>query len=69
MSDTKNLKCYCCKYYDSFDGCTALSCKDDFKISIEKIKQVSKDYELSIQDTIALIDFEQRYGELAVRVK
>lgn len=69
MSDTKNLKCYCCKYYDSFDGCTALSCKDDFKISIEKIKQVSKDYGLNIQDTIALIDFEQRYGELAVRVK
>lgn len=60
MSDIKNLKCYCCKYYDSFDGCAAWSCEDDFKISIEKIKQVSKDYGLSIRDTIALIDFEQR---------
>jgi hypothetical protein len=62
MSDIKNLKCYCCKCYDSFDGCTAWSCKDDFEISIDKIKQVSKIMDLSIADITALIDFERRGG-------
>ena len=37
MSDIKNLKCYCYKCYDSCDGCTAWSCKDDFEIGIDKI--------------------------------
>ena len=44
MSDIKNLKCYCCKCYDSFDGCTAWSCKDDFEISIDKIKQATRNF-------------------------
>ena len=60
MIDTKNLKCYCCKYYDSFEGCAAWPCEDDFKISIEKIKQVAEDYGLNVADIIALINFEQR---------
>ena len=60
MIDTKNLKCYCCKYYDSFEGCTAWSCESDFEISIEKIKQVAEDYGLNVADIIALINFEQR---------
>lgn len=62
MSDIKNMKCYCCKYYDSFDGCTAWECKNDFEISINKIKQVAEDYGLSIADITALIDFERRGG-------
>ena len=62
MSDIKNLKCYCCKCYDSFYGCTAWSCKDDFEISIDKIKQVSEEYGVSISDITALIDFERRGG-------
>ena len=60
MSDIKNLKCYCCRCYDSFDGCVAWNCADDFEISIEKIKEVSQDYGLSIADITALIDFERR---------
>lgn len=60
MSDIKNLKCYCCKCYDSFNGCTAWDCKNDFEISIEKIKQVSEEYGISISDITALIDFERR---------
>ena len=62
MSDIKDLKCACCKYHDSFDGCTAWSCKDDFEISIDKIKQVSEEYGMSISDITALIDFERRGG-------
>lgn len=62
MSDIKNMKCYCCKCYDSFDGCTAWSCKDDFEISIDKIKQVSEEYGMSISDITALIEFERRGG-------
>lgn len=62
MSDIKNLKCYCCKRYDSFDGCTAWSCADDFEISIEKIKQVSQKNGLSITDITALIDLERKGG-------
>lgn len=62
MSDIKNMKCYCCKCYDSFDGCAAWSCKDDFEISIDKIKQVSEEYGVSISDITALIDFERRGG-------
>lgn len=55
MNDIKNMKCYCCKCYDSFDGCTVWACKDDFEISIDKIKQVSEDYGMSIADIVALI--------------
>lgn len=62
MSDIKNMKCYCCKCYDSFDGCTAWDCENDFEIIIEKLKQVAKDYGLSIVDITALIDFERRGG-------
>lgn len=62
MSDIKNLKCYCCKCYDSFDGCTAWDCKNDFEISIEKIKQCLEVYGISISDLTALIDFERRGG-------
>ena len=62
MSDIKNLKCHCCRCYDSFDGCVAWNCADDFEISIEKIKEVSQDYGLSIADITALIDFERRGG-------
>lgn len=59
MNDIKkNMKCYCCKCYDSFDGCTAWSCKDDFEISIDKIKQVSEDYGMSIADIVVLIGAE-----------
>lgn len=42
MSDIKSLKCACCKYYDTFDGCAAWSCADDFEISIEKTKEEQK---------------------------
>ena len=62
MSDIKNIKCYCCKCYDSFDGCTAWDCEHDFEIIIEKLKQVAKDYGLSIVDITALIDFGIRGG-------
>ena len=62
MSDIKNLKCYCCKCSDSFYGCTAWSCKDDFEISIDKIKEVSNQDGISISDITALIDFEWRGG-------
>lgn len=48
--------------WDCIDGCTAWSCKDDFEISIDKIKQVAEDYGLSITDITALIDFERRGG-------
>lgn len=47
---------------DFFDGCTAWDCKNDFEISIEKIKQVSEEYGISISDITALIDFERRGG-------
>lgn len=60
MSDIKNMKCYCCKCYDSFDGCTAWDCKNDFEISIEKIKQVAEDYGLSIVDIIEFAKFYRR---------
>ena len=66
MSDIKNLKCYCCRCYDSFDGCVAWNCADDFEISIEKIKEVSQDYGLSIADITALIDFERRGGSRGI---
>ena len=54
MSDIRSLKCACCKYYDSFDGCTAWGC--DFEISIERIKQASQDYGMSISEISALIE-------------
>ena len=62
MSDIKNMKCYCCKCYDPFDGYTAWSCKDDFEINIDKIKKVAEDYGLSIADITALIGPERRGG-------
>ena len=44
MSDIKDLKCACCKCYDSFDGCTAWSCKSDFEINIKKTKETADNY-------------------------
>ena len=62
MSDIKDLKCTCCKYYDSFDGCTEWSCKSDFEINIKKTKETAEDYGLDISEVLALIDFERRGG-------
>ena len=60
MSDIKNMKCYCCKCYDSFDGCTAWDCENGFEIIIEKLKQVAENYGLDVHEVLALIDFERR---------
>ena len=62
MSDIKDLKCACCKCYDSFDGCTAWSCESDFEINIKKTKETAEDYGLDVSEVLALIDFEKRGG-------
>lgn len=58
MSDIKDLKCACYKYYDSFDGCRAWSCASDFEISIEKTRETAENYGLGVFGVLALIDFE-----------
>ena len=62
MSDIKDLKCACCKYYDSFDGCRAWSRASDFEINIEKTKEAADNYGLGVSEVLALIDFERRGG-------
>lgn len=62
MSDIKSLKCACCKYYDTFDGCTAWSCTDDFEISIEKTKEAAENYGLDVYEVLALIYLEKTGG-------
>ena len=62
MNDIKDLKCACCKCYDSFDGCTAWSCESDLEINIKKTKETAEDYGLDVSEVLALIDFERRGG-------
>lgn len=62
MSDIKSLKCSCCKYYDTFDGCVAWSCADDFEISIEKTKEAAENYGLDVHEVLALIYLERMGG-------
>ena len=42
MSDIKDLKCACCKFHDSVDGCRAWSCENDFEINpLTEIKVIN----------------------------
>jgi hypothetical protein len=59
VSDTRDLKCQCCKCYDSFDGCTAFDCQYDFEISITKVKDISRESGMSVEAIVALIQAEE----------
>jgi hypothetical protein len=59
MREIRDLKCQCCKCYDSFDGCQAFDCKYDFDISIAKVKEVSKESGMSVEAIVALIQAEE----------
>lgn len=59
MGQIKDLKCKCCRCYDSFDGCTAFDCNYDFELSIDKIKGVAEDYGISVADVAALLKLEE----------
>lgn len=55
MDDIRDLKCRCCKCYDSFDGCTAFDCKYDFEISAQKLREASKECGISPGQIVAFI--------------
>lgn len=59
MSELRDLKCQCCKCYDSFDGCTAFDCQYDFEISLQKAKEVSRESGMAVDTIIALIQAEE----------
>lgn len=50
-------KCNFCQRYDSFDGCTAWSCEDDFKFSPESLIEAAKEEGVSVADVIKLIEY------------
>lgn len=52
--EIRKLKCKCCKWYDNFYGCDVIDCEDSFEISLQKIKEVSKEEDMSITDIINL---------------
>lgn len=55
MPDLKKLKCECCKCYDSFDGCTAFDCQYDFEISVDKVHEAAKAYQLSPEFIMSML--------------
>lgn len=59
MSEIRDLKCQCCKCYDSFDGCTAFDCQYDFEISMSRVKNVSEESGMSVGTIIALLELER----------
>jgi hypothetical protein len=59
VSETRDLKCQCCKCYDSFDGCTAFDCQYDFEIAITKVKAISRESGMSVEAIVALIQAEE----------
>lgn len=59
MSEIRDLKCQCCKCYDSFDGCTAFDCECDHAISIPRVKEVAKEYGMTVADVAALLKLEE----------
>lgn len=66
MPKIGDLKCQCCRCYDSFDGCTAFDCQYDFEISIARVKEVSRESGMSVDAIIALLEMaekKERKGE------
>jgi hypothetical protein len=59
INEIEHLKCKCCKCYDSFDGCQALDCDVDFGISIPRVKEVAKEYGLSVDTIAAVLEYDE----------
>lgn len=59
ISNMRDLKCQCCRCYDSFDGCAAFDCQYDFEISLQRVKEVSRESGMSVDTIIALIQAEE----------
>lgn len=55
--DFKSMRCCCCTYYDSFEGCRAWDCCP--KYSILKIKEEAKEQGMSVADIVALLELRQ----------
>ena len=55
-------KCYFCRKYDSFDGCTDDFCcratREYYEPSKERIIEKAKENGISVSDVIALINLE-----------
>ena len=58
MLEIRDLKCKCCKCYDSFDGCTAFDCEIDFQFSMEKAINIAREYGVSFDSIIAILGSE-----------
>ena len=58
--EIRKLKCKCCKWYDNFDGCQGIYCEDSFEISLQKLKEVANEEDMSITDLLNLIKFVYR---------
>ena len=58
MACDRDLKCQCCRCWDSCEGCQAFDCDVDFKISIEKVKNVSRESGMSVEAIVGLIQAE-----------
>lgn len=56
-NEIKKLKCKCCKWYDDFDYCEVIDCDESFEISLNRIKEVSKNEDMSVSDIISLINY------------
>ena len=51
-----NLKCKCCECYDSYEGCCAFDCSVDFKLSLSKVSEVARQYNMSSDWILGLIN-------------
>lgn len=56
--EIRKLKCRCCKWYDDFDYCEVIDCNESFEISLDRIKEVSNNENMSISDIISLINYD-----------
>ena len=59
MAYDKDLKCQCCRCWDSYEGCQGFDCDVDFKVSIEKVKHVSRESGMSVESIVALLQAEE----------
>jgi hypothetical protein len=66
MGEIRDLKCKCCKCWDSYEGCQAWDCDTDFAIVIEKVNKTAKEYGISVEAIMAMLALEEnnkRYNE------
>ena len=52
-NELKSMRCHCCLWYDSFDGCRSWECKPEY--SPFKIKEEAEDRGMTVADIVALL--------------